>query len=248
MKQRVRDLLSGTPLEPLAKRAYARFSPSKDAEYDRQTIAVMKRVLSADSNCVDIGCHKGAILREMFKFAPSGVHYAFEPIPELYRYLAETFPADHIYQIALSDRPGVTTFHHVLSRPAYSGIRRRKYPGSDEVVEQIEVRQDTLDNVLAGEIPIHFVKIDVEGAELAVLRGAVRTIRDNKPIIVFEHGLGGADYYGAKPEEVYELLSARCGLRVSLMKRWIRNEKALDLEGFVEQFKNGTNYYFIAYP
>ena len=248
MKQRVKDLLSGTPLEPLAKRAYARFSPSKDAEYDRQTLAVIKRVLSADSNCVDIGCHKGAILREMFKFAPHGVHYAFEPIPELYWYLTESFPTGHIYHLALSDSPGVTTFHHVVSRPAYSGIRRRKYPGSEEVVEQIKVRQDALDNVLDAEFPVHFVKIDVEGAELAVLRGAVRVLRDNKPVVVFEHGLGGADYYGTKPEEVYELLSTRCGLRVSLMKRWLRNEKPLDLEGFVEQFNSGDNYYFIAYP
>jgi len=216
-------------------------------EYDRQTKAVMERVLLANSNCVDVGCHKGEVLREMLKLAPEGTHYAFEPIPYLYRALVKSFQNVFVHQIALSDKPGVTTFHHVLDRPAYSGIRQRMYPSGDEIVEQIEVRQDTLDNVITKEVSVDFIKIDVEGAELGVLKGAARTIRDNKPVIVFEHSLGAADHYGTRPDEVYEFLTGPCGLSVSLMERWLRDEGPLSQEEFVKEFERNANYYFMAH-
>jgi FkbM family methyltransferase len=253
-REKVKDLIIGTPFEPFARRAakwhYVHLSLSKDAREHRQIRAVIKRVLSENSNCVDVGSYTGEILRPICKFAPHGTHYAFEPIPELYQDLVRSFPAVHVHQMALSDKLGITTFQHVLSAPAYSGLRRRKYelhPNKDIVVKQIEVRQDTLDNVIRGEVPIHFIKIDVEGAELSVLKGAVRTIQDNKPIIIFEHELGSIEYYETKPDEVYRFLSD-CGLRVSLMASWLRGEQPLDLHNFVKHVEQGTNINFIAYP
>ena len=64
------------------------------------------------------------------------------------------------------------------------------------------------------DFPIHFMKIDVEGAELQVLRGAIQTILKYKPVIVFEHGLGAADHYGTKPEDIYDFLVSECGLSI----------------------------------
>lgn len=261
-RQRIKAALLGTLLEEPARWVYRRlrlsqilgydrdlgYDKQQAERYDRETIEVIERVLRPDSNCIDVGCHRGEILREILRVAPIGTHYAFEPIPYLYRRLVKHFRSVHVCQLALSDRPGVTTFHHIRNRPAYSGIRQRKYPSSDEIIEQINVRQDKLDNVIPKNAPIHFMKIDVEGAELNVLRGAVRTIRDNKPVLVFEHGLGAADYYRTGPEEVYDLLAEHCGLRVSLMERWLQDEEPLDREGFIEQFEHNLNYYFIAYP
>ena len=36
-------------------------------------------------------------------------------------------------------------------------------------------------------LPISVIKIDVQGAELSVIKGALSLIKKNKPIIVFEH-------------------------------------------------------------
>ena len=94
---------------------------------------------------------------------------------------------------------------------------------------------------------IDFVKIDVEGGELHVLRGATKTLHRWKPVVIFEHGLGAADYYGASPEELWTLLD-ECGLGTSLMERWLRGEPALTRDEFVEQFRTGRNYYFMAHP
>ena len=229
---------------------YHLLNPSRAAmyntKYDRETIAVMKRCLSEDSNCVDVGCHRGSILREIVRLAPKGIHYAFEPLPGFYRRLVVSHPNVNIYNLALSDVAQETLFQHVITSPALSSLRPRRYdPG--EQIEQIKVRTDLLDNIVPREVPIHFIKIDVEGSELQVLRGAVETIRKNKPVIVFEHGLGGSDYYGTTPEDVYDLLVKDCGLLVSLMERWLKNEMPLGREEFRNQYYQLVNFYYIAY-
>jgi FkbM family methyltransferase len=250
MKLRIKKVLLGSPFEGVARWAYHRLNPSRDAmcnvKYDRETIAVMKRCLSKDSNCVDIGCYRGSILREIVRLAPNGTHYAFEPLPGFYRRLVDSYPNVNMYNLALSDVAQETLFQYVVTSPALSGLKPRRHdPG--EQIEQIEVKTDLLDNIVPRELPIHFIKIDVEGAELQVLRGAVETIRKNKPVVVFEHGLGGSDYYGATPEDIYDLLVKDCGLHVSLMEWWLKNEMPLSREEFSNQFYQHVNYYFIAH-
>jgi hypothetical protein len=90
----------------------------------------------------------------------------------------------------------------------------------------------------------------VEGAELQVFKGAVETIKNSRPIIVFEHGLGAADYYGTSPENIYDLLSAQCGLKLFLMSEWLDSNGRLSLskKAFCEQFSSGNNFYFMAAP
>ena len=219
-----------------------------NAAYDEQTVEVMRRCLREDSNCVDVGCHEGSILREMLRFAPAGTHYAFEPLPELYEGLRTSFPGVRVHQLALSDEAGEVSFQRVKSNLAYSGLKRRHYPNPDEAVEVINVKADLLDNVVPEAVSIALVKIDVEGAELQVLRGALRTIRRSRPFIIFEHGLGAADFYGTTPEEVYDLLNAQAGLSVSLMEDWLAGEAPLSREQFCDQFQRAANFYFMAHP
>lgn len=207
----------------------------------------MGRVLRPDSNCVDVGCHRGDFLREMLRLAPAGSHHAFEPIPEMYAELVATFPAARVYDYALSEAAGEVTFAHVTSNPGYSGLRECRYDRPHEDVTQITVRTERLDNLLPPDLPVNLLKVDVEGAELQVLRGATETLRRWRPFIVFEHGLGAADCYGTTPEQVYDLL-ASCGLSVSLMADWLAGGRPLTREAFCEQFYQGLNFYFIAHP
>jgi len=99
--------------------------------------------------------------------------------------------------------------------------------------------------------PIRFIKVDVEGTELQVFKGAVKTIGNSRLVIVFEHGLGGADYYGTQPEHIYDLLLAgQYGLKLFLMAEWLedKGKASLSREAFCEQFTSGSNYYFMAAP
>src|SRR4030095_15292398 len=179
-------------------------------------------------NCIDVGCHQGAILDDMLRIAKDGTHFAFEPLPDLFAGLAAHYagiPGVRLYELALSDNSGETTFQHVVSNPGYSGLKQRHYDRPDEQVVEIAVKMARLDDVLPPGIDIHLVKIDVEGAELQVLRGGIGMLRRCRPFVVFEHGLGAADCYGTRPEHVFDLLSD-CGLRVSLMKDWLQQGSA----------------------
>lgn len=220
--------------------------------YDKHTLAVMKRVLRSDSNCIDVGCHEGVILKDILRIAPTSAHFAFEPIPGMYERLCRKFgkiPNLRICDYALSDTAGTTTFQHVVSNPGYSGLRRRSYDRPHEQIQEITVKTDLLDNLVPRDVPVHFIKVDVEGGELQVFKGAVETIRQNRPVIIFEHGLGGADYYGTTPEDMYDLLAGQCGLRLFLMSAWLESsgKDALSRGAFCEQFAAGT-YYFMAAP
>lgn len=55
--------------------------------YDFETFLILKRDLKENSNCIDVGAHKGYILQRIIKQAPGGVHFAIEPIPALFRKL-----------------------------------------------------------------------------------------------------------------------------------------------------------------
>jgi FkbM family methyltransferase len=218
--------------------------------YDSLSYQVMQRSLKADSISVDIGCHEGLFLQSMVKLSPEGRVYAFEPLPDMFRNLVTRFPSPRVIlsDLALSDETGVVSFNHVVSNPGYSGLRKRTYDRSEEVDRTITVRTDRLDNVIPISDHIDFIKIDVEGAELQVLQGAVNTIRRCKPIVIFEHGLGAADCYRTHPGQVYALLRTECGLKISLLQQWLDKGASLSRKGFEDQFYNRKNFMFIAHP
>ena len=250
------DLLKGlmrcTPLGPPARRLYRRFWPltadEKNARYDHELVAVMARVLRSDSNCIDVGAHEGAILRAMLAHAPAGDHVAVEPLPRLAEALRARYPTVQVLEAAVSDRTGPVTFQHVITSPSYSGLQRRTYLRVNEVVETLTVAGARLDDLLPATRPIRLIKVDVEGGELGVFRGAVQTITRCRPFIAFEHGLGAADSYGTTPAAVYDLLVGQCGLQITLLARWLAGEGPFTRTDFVSAFERRTDFFFLAYP
>ena len=92
-------------------------------------------------------------------------------------------------------------------------MRERTYP-REMRTQRVTVRTERLDTVLPeGYVP-RFVKIDVEGAELQVLTGALETLRRHRPTVWFEHGAGAADHYGTQPADVHRLLTGEIGMRI----------------------------------
>ena len=217
-------------------------------DYDSMTIEIMKKYLQKDSNCIDVGANVGLFIDEILSIAPEGSHYAFEPLPELADLLKKKYLNKlKVFDIALSDRKGISTFKFVETNPGYSGFKERSYDRPNEIVKDIMVHTDLLDEIIPYDEKINFIKIDVEGAELQVLRGGMELIRKSKPIIVFEHGLGAADCYNTKPADIYNLLCDELELKINTLHGLLQGREALSPVQFDDLFYSGKEYYFVAY-
>jgi FkbM family methyltransferase len=231
----------GVPSEPVC-------SPC-NARYDEWSAEIIRRVLGPDDVALDVGANEGSILSALVNQAPGGAHHAFEPIPSLAARLRERFPHVRVHELALSDENGQSEFHHVVTNPSYSGLRRRRYDRPGERVELIRVETARLDDVLPLDTVVRLVKIDVEGGELGVLRGGVKLLSACRPYILFEHGLGAADFYQTRPEEIYDLLTVDIGLgSINLLDRWLEARSPLSRQDFVDEFESNRNFFFLAAP
>lgn len=137
----------------------------------------------------DIGTLHGAHAAHYLKRGAAAV-YGFEPLARNRDRIPEALAGDprfHLLPYALSDRSGPQDFHvpahndgaGSLSRSFLEHIRRGRDRQGEER-HSVEAR--TLDEL--GLPPADFWKIDVEGAELAMLRGAERTLAESPPKVV----------------------------------------------------------------
>ncbi|MFL2571067.1 MAG: FkbM family methyltransferase [Parvicellaceae bacterium] len=230
-------------LKTIIKQIPIRFTSNQ--KYDAQTKRIMSIVLEKHSTFVDVGCHKGEVLSKAMKIAFQGKHFAYEPIPSIFEKLNLKYGNSCVVKnLALGNKTGKTSFNHVVSNPAYSGIKKRAYPKDEKIVE-IEIPIDTLDNQLLNEERVDLIKIDVEGGEFDVFKGAVQLLRKFHPVVVFEHGLGAADFYNANPKELYDFLEKN-NYCLYTLHSFIENLVYLSKEEFIELFNSNKEYYFLA--
>ncbi|NPU12869.1 FkbM family methyltransferase [Bradyrhizobium sp. 83012] len=152
----------------------------------RTELAELRRNIRPGDIVCDIGANKGSFLYWLAQWSAPGRVIAFEPQPELaagLSRLCRRFSLDNVV---------------VEPRAVYSSSSRKTLfvpeghqPGASllqpaETSTAIEVQTISLDDYLPASGNVSALKIDVEGAELDVLRGAERTLRRCRPLIVIE--------------------------------------------------------------
>jgi FkbM family methyltransferase len=152
---------------------------------------------------VDIGCHKGAYAYWMRRrVGPDGAVYAFEPQPRQVNYLRNVFSTmryDNVTvvpmavsntcgKLPLHIRHGAGTTHAATLSDNVGGVSDADFtPPNGSPANVIPVDVTTLDAFFANKPRApHFLKIDVEGHELAVFEGARRTLEMHRPTILVE--------------------------------------------------------------
>lgn len=195
---------------------------------DRRILKIMRRVLRPRSNCIDIGCHYGSMLSRMTRLAPYGHHLAIEAVPAKVRFLEHKFPDVDVRQVALSDVAGDSTFWINTSHSGYSGLHQH---GEGDFAE-LEVRTQCLDDLVSADRRYDFVKIDVEGAELLVLRGGSRFLARDHPDIVFECGPEGPGDFGFTSADLFAAI-AEHGYAVYTTHGWLGGAPPVDEAGFL---------------
>lgn len=216
----------------------------RNQRYDDMTLEIIRRQLGDGDVAIDVGAFRGKLLAAIVEASPTGRHVAFEPNPELAADLRRRFPTVDVRQAAVGDRPGGTEFHVSRAAPARSGLLEAPdMPAGDTVVVPTEL--ETLDGVM-GDREVRLVKIDVEGAEVDVLRGGAGLLRRSRPVVVFEHGRPAAARYGATPEDLHDLLTG-CGLRVWVLDDWVDGRAALTRDAFLrEKYETRRHWMFVA--
>ncbi|MGY1741608.1 MULTISPECIES: FkbM family methyltransferase [unclassified Blastococcus] len=163
---------------------------------------------------VDVGTNIGVVAASMAAHvAPTGRVLAFEPSPETLRLAASTVALNDaenvtLHNAAVSDTDGALVFHATPGNSAIASARRHAF-GLLNDWEQVTVPAVRLDTLhAAGELDgVTLVKIDVEGHEPSVLRGALQFIADVRPTVVYEYTALAAADHGWTQEDSIELLS-----------------------------------------
>ncbi len=103
-----------------------------------------------------------------------------------------------------------------------------------------------LDKIISLNKKIHFIKIDVEGGEFEVLKGAKKLLKLNKPLVLFEFGKGASDYYGTTPLDLFNFISNEVGLKIYTLQSFIKNKQPTKEDEFVNYYNTNEEYYFVA--
>jgi FkbM family methyltransferase len=182
-----------------------------EPDFERAERAIFRKVVHPGDIVFDIGANIGyhsALLGSLIK--PDGRLIAFEPQPALLpnlRRTIEAIPHARLFECLLSDRPGETTLH--VPEHGHHMLAGMSDPGVPSHAVTCEV--ETLDRLHeSGEIPLpDFIKIDVEGAESLVLRGARELLnRPDAPIVFFEQWDSAAKRCRCTPGDTAKFLGS----------------------------------------
>ena len=165
---------------------------------------------------LDIGANIGQFAIGMRKANPDATIHSFEPIPNIEQRLREAFKGDgrfFSHRIAVSDVEGVAKFEVNKSSASSSllslgKVHKETYPYLS-VVEEIEVPVTTLDRWAAGRQLINplLVKLDIQGNELAALRGATAVLASADYVL---SEVNFAAMYEGQPsfDDLYDVLTS----------------------------------------
>ena len=161
--------------------------------YEQDEIQFVRRLLKPGDSAIDVGGHIGFFTMHMAAaVGPEGRVYAFEPLETnanlLERSIAENGFGDRIrfQRAAVGAAPGTATLtfpeETLNSGGAYLLRNGTAALTGNQRREVVLVALDALEL----RRPLRFIKMDVEGAEPQVLRGAARILAEDKPLILSE--------------------------------------------------------------
>lgn len=180
-------------------------------------IDLISKYLSPDSICFDVGAHGGSWSQGLACALPRAHIYAFEALPYYFDVLQKT--------MKLLRQKRITVLNNAVGENddlEVQMVRRdsqgTKLTGATHISASGEVGQEmsvvlttTLDSFWQklGKKKIDFIKCDVEGFELFVLKGAKNLIEQCRPIFFNELNAEWCNRYGYTPREIFSFFEEK---------------------------------------
>lgn len=175
---------------------------------------ILSSLLQKSAVAIDVGANTGWHTSLMSRLVGDGGRViAIEPNPAVVRRLHENIALNHlgnvdVFPLALSDRDEIAAFHESIEDPGQAHL-----VGTGERACENTTRVETrrLDRIVedCGLTRLDLIKIDVEGYEWPVFRGAERTIDKFKPHIIFEFSAESAGRGGGTAEQISHFFQTR---------------------------------------
>lgn len=157
--------------------------------FEPHMVAMFKTLISKNDNIFDIGANIGCT-SILFGDLAKKV-YAFEPSPTTYSFLRKNIIQSRmtnidIFNIGLGSSSCESTLTFSPSNRSGGFISNLTQASKGHITEKIFIK--TVDEIIETLRPpeVNLIKIDVEGFEGHVIKGAESTIIKNKPIVVLE--------------------------------------------------------------
>ncbi len=208
LKQKLVGTAAGRLLESvrdnLALVQAIRTSPERGSRMlqDHCGRTLLSRLCEPDKVFMDVGAHIGSVTAAVLHHSPGISVIAVEAVPEKAEWLKHKFPMVEVHHCAVGSEPGEVEFQIDLTRPGFSSLATAAKSRNE--VRTIRVVMHRLDGLYAGKKPVGVIKIDVEGMELAVIRGASALIARDRPVIYFESGPTGGTAFGFTSEQLFD--------------------------------------------
>jgi FkbM family methyltransferase len=208
-------------------------------EFEAGATAVVRELLRPGDLAVDVGANLGWFSLVMAAVvAPGGEVWAVEPMPPILSALKRNLAlndalAVRLFEVALGESPGTTEIHVFSGLPhghaSVSTLDRNDY-------SSYRVERRRLDDLLAGARTPAMVKLDVEGSERDILRGAKATLSaDSPPIWMIEVNYETSGAFGYRPTDLLEPFGRGCRVfRIT--------DSGLVSETVPESAPNGSNW------
>lgn len=157
-----------------------------DPTYAAKLVSLLERASRSPPTFIDVGACRGDFSALLSGAFPGAVVHAFEPNPALIAALEDRFratPQVHVRNTAIHEERGTLPLW-VHADPGTSSLlprstnARRYFHSSDRVAATVPVPTISLDDFLDAELPngVTLLKLDTQGAELAILRGAISAL------------------------------------------------------------------------
>jgi FkbM family methyltransferase len=188
---------------PIYRPLYAAYK----AYTDRAERKLLRKVLFPGAAVVDAGANIGIYSQFLSRcVGPSGVVHSFEPSPENFKRLRSAtckLANVHAFQAAVGEHSGKSELY--ISDKL--NVDHRTYPAEPSSRRTIPIEMVALDDYFKAGERVDLIKMDIQGYELHVLRGAKRVLQENRKIkLLLEFWPYGLDQAGDGWKDLIEML------------------------------------------